>query len=577
MHHKTMDNSVPPLIRALLDPHRYPGAVQQVELVQTPISWILLAGEFAYKIKKPLQLHFLDFSTLEKRRACCSEELRLNQRFAADIYLDVLSIFNTPDDPHWIGIGAPIEYAVKMKRFPADNRLDRVCSRGELQPSHLSDLADTLYNFQNQSAIAPGVSNFGSPTTFATMFRDNFDSLRRSLAQHENLVRLQTLQSWCEAQFAQLSRFLVERKEAGWVRECHGDLHLANLVLIDHRVRMFDCIEFNAELRWIDQASEIAFTYMDLLAHQRPDLANWFIDEMLSRNGDYGAIRILRLCAVYRALVRAMVEASPTQGSHIVSTRTLIYVALAERLTAPRPGRLIITHGPSGCGKTLASSALLLRDPLACTVRLRSDVERKRLHGLSASARSGSQPDAGLYTAQATNQTYARLRNLVEMLLPVGGTVIVDASFLKRTDRDTFHALALEAGATFEILAPQATAEQLTERIQSRQAEGKDASDATLEVLAQQMRTMDPLGSDELQWLVPPKRFQTSSVTKTGFPTQQNTDGPGCAGSNVSEGRTAGTNRAVSLPLPSPPDPRLSPNPSQSRVTLSRGSARSAE
>jgi len=498
-----MDPDLPPFIQALLAPQRYPDAVQRVELVQTHISWVLLAGDFAYKIKKPVQLAFLDFSTLARRQVCCLDELRLNRRFAPDLYLDVLGIFNTPQDPQWGGPGPPIEYAVKMRRFDEAGRLDRVCARGELQSGHLSDLADTLVAFHAAAAMAPPASRFGSASEVMAPARDNFRDLLRLLPEAGVAARLEALQAWTEAQFQQLAALMEARKLAGRVRECHGDLHLANLVLIDQRVRMFDCIEFNEDLRWIDVASDIAFTYVDLLAHDQPGLADWWVDEVLSRSGDYEAARVLRFYAVYRALVRAKVAAirthqtQQTQQTQDGGSEALAYLALAERLVAPPPVRLVITHGLSGCGKTLASNALLQSDAGASTLRLRSDVERKRLAGLASTARSGSALDAGLYAANAHASTYGRLRVLAELLLRAGWSVIVDATFLKRADRVAFRALARDVGAPFSILAPQATPAQLRERIRARSALGHDASEATLEVLAQQMQTIEPLAADE--------------------------------------------------------------------------------
>ena len=492
-----MDPNLPPLIQALLEPQRYPQAVQRVELVQTHISWVLLAGDFAYKIKKPLKLPFLDFSTLAQRQRCCVDELRLNRRFAPDIYLGVVGIFNTPQDPQFDGPGTPIEYAVKMRRFDEAGRLDRVCTRGELQPRHLADLADTLVAFHAAAAIAPAASRFGSASAVLSPALDNFHDLLRLLPDAGVQARLDALRVWTEAQFKHLAPLLQARQRTGRVRECHGDLHLANLVLIDQRVRMFDCIEFNEDLRWIDVASEIAFTYVDLLAHGQPGLANWFVDEVLSRSGDYEAALVLRFYAVYRALVRAKVAAILIHQTQDADSEAVAYVALAERLVAPPVGRFVITHGLSGCGKTIASNELLQSDPHAATLRLRSDVERKRLFGLASTARSGSTLDAGIYAPHAHARTYARLRELADMLLRAGWSVIVDAAFLKRADRAAFHALARDVGAAFSILAPKATPAQLRERIQARTALGRDASEATLDVLAQQMQAMEPLEADE--------------------------------------------------------------------------------
>jgi aminoglycoside phosphotransferase family enzyme/predicted kinase len=494
---KTMVDNLPPLIQALLQPQRYPGGVQQVVLVQTHISWVLLAGEFAYKIKKPLRLPFLDFSTLTQRQVCCTDELRLNRRFAPDLYLDVVSIFNTSHDPQWSGPGEPIEYAVKMRRFDESARLDRVCSRGELQPAHLSNLADTLVAFHASAAVAPVASRFGSAQAVMAPARDNFRDLMQLLPQLEVQVRLAALQDWTDAQYLRLAPLMETRKQAGQVRECHGDLHLANMVLIGGQVRMFDCIEFNEDLRWIDVANEIAFTYVDLLAHGQPGLATWFVNEVWSLSGDYEAVQLLRFYAVYRALVRAKVAAIRMSQGQGDCGECLAHIVLAERLMAPRSVRLVITHGLSGCGKTVVSNELLQSDVSASTIRVRSDVERKRLHGLAATQHSGSATNAGIYAGDVHLHTYAHLRDVAGMLLHAGWSVVVDATFLKRADRDAFRTLARGLGVAFSILAPQATPAQLRERILARSAHGGDASEATLDVLEQQMRTLEPLGPDE--------------------------------------------------------------------------------
>ena len=501
-----MSTSLPPLITALLQEARYPHAAQGLELVQTHISWVLLAGAFAYKIKKPVTLPFLDFSTLEKRRVCCEDELRLNQRFAPDLYLEVVPIAGTPQQPLLGGSGEPIEYAVKMRRFASSMRLDRVCERGELLPQHLSDLARGLVAFHASAQVAPAQSPFGLPALVLAPAMDNLQMVVGCLEQAAWQSRLNALRDWTQTQFEQLAPLMQARKALGWVRECHGDLHLANIVLLGDRVRMFDCIEFSEELRWIDVASEIAFAYMDLIAHQRAGLANWFVDQTLSGNGDYEAVQLLRFYAVYRALVRAKVAAlRAAQGAAEAATgqgEALVYIALAERLASPPVPVLTITHGLSGCGKTTASSALLLADTTATTLRLRSDVERKRLFGLGALERSGSELDAGIYAPQAHQRTYARLLEWAQTLLRAGWSVVVDAAFLQRAERLQFHSLAQRCGAGFAIAAPQAPVETLRERIRAREASRSDASEATLAVLEQQLSYLEPLDAQERSFVL---------------------------------------------------------------------------
>jgi predicted kinase len=269
------------------------------------------------------------------------------------------------------------------------------------------------------------------------------------------------------------------------VRECHGDLHLGNLVLIDGRVVPFDGIEFNEDFRWNDVASEVAFTYIDLLDHGRPDLAAWFLNEWLTWSGDFDAIDVLPFYAVYRALVRAKIA-----GIRHDPAEAIGYFDLAQGLTSAPPPRLVITHGVSGSGKSHASTALLMADRTARTLRLRSDVERKRLFGLAPDAAS----EGRIYTPEANHRTYERLAELCGQLLAKGWSVIVDAAFLKRSERDAFHALALRLDVPFAILPCTAPRDELHRRLDARR---DDPSEATVEVVEKQLEWIEALAADE--------------------------------------------------------------------------------
>ncbi|MDO8958472.1 MAG: AAA family ATPase [Rhodocyclaceae bacterium] len=454
-----------PFIQALPDPTR-------VEVVETHISWVLLAGEFAWKVKKPIKLPFLDYSTVALRRACCEEELRLNRRFAPQIYLDVVDLAGEP--------------AVKMRRFDEALRLDHVCAHCDLTGAHLSAFARDLVAFESQTAVPPE-PGFGSPATILADALENFAELERLLP--DAVGHLARLRQWTTAEWARRAMDFAERKAAGRVREGHGDLHLGNLVLLEGRVVPFDGIEFNAGFRNIDVASEIAFTLLDLLDHQRPGLATWLLSEWLVWSGDFAALTVLRFYLVYRAMVRAKVAALQEKRDEC-----LTYLSLAARLAAPQSPRLTITCGPSGCGKTYASSRRLASADFLDTVRIRSDVERKRLFGLAPFDNSAASGGA-IYTPEATTRTYARLAELAECSLTAGWSVIVDAAFLKRAERDEFRALAVRLGVPFVILAPTAAPEELARRIALRQ---NDASEATVAVLEQQLRWLEPLGPDEI-------------------------------------------------------------------------------
>jgi aminoglycoside phosphotransferase family enzyme/predicted kinase len=495
-----MDTALPPLIRALLDPVRYDHAVEQIQLVETHISWVILTGPYAYKIKKPLDLGFLDFSTLEKRRHYCEEELRLNRRQAAVLYLGVIPLTGTPLAPVLGGAGEPIEYAVKMLQFPQESRLDRLLARGALGAEQIDSLVRALANFHERIAIAGYDQPFGTPDRVYAPVRENFEQIlpRVDAAERSQLRRLET---WSALTFEELRHVFEERKYRGFVRECHGDAHLANMIWYNGRVLLFDCLEFNDDLRWIDLMSELAFLVMDLDDRGRPDLARRTLNGYLEHSGDYRGLALLRFYQVYRALVRAKVACiRAEQGGLSEEDKRKLreeyrgYANLAERYTQALQPVLLITHGLSGSGKTWLTQQLLQAFDI---IRLRSDVERKRLHGLAPGARSGSGIAAGLYSAEAGRRTYARLAELAYEVLRAGYPVLVDAAFLKREQRERLRAVAVRARVPFAILDLHAEEQVLRERLQRRAREATDASEADLAVLAHQLATREPLTGEE--------------------------------------------------------------------------------
>jgi len=510
-----MSDALPPLIQSLLSPSRYPHPVDSVELLETHGAWVLLAGEHAYKIKKPVRFPFMDFGTLNARRAACDTELRVNRRFASpnpatQLYLEVLPLLGSAQDPRW---GAPgdegqaIEFAVHMRRFPEANRLDHLCARGALTADHLQTLAQDLAAFQARATVAPPDSPWGDAAGVIAFARDNFGTLREHLRQSRDTQTLDALHRWTDICFAQTAPLLTKRRRSGCVREGHGDLHLANLVLIGGTVLPFDAIEFNDALRWIDTASDIAFLWMDLQHQRQPGLANHFLSAWLDAGGDTTAPAVLPFFAAYRALVRAKVavirSAQPEADAGATLNEARAYLELALNDAKPPAPQLVITHGLSGSGKTWASSRWLLAEPGGHAIRLRSDVERKRLHGLGALATSGSGLNSGLYAPDTHGNTYASLLARAADLLHQGWSVLVDAAFLRQRERQAFADLAADRAVPFHILAPEAPVAVLRERISARQARGNDASEATLAVLEQQLGWVEPLSDAERSHRLP--------------------------------------------------------------------------
>jgi len=490
--------SLPPLIQGLLDPAAYPHPVGQVRLIETHISWVLIAGEYAYKIKKPVDLGFLDFSSLAKRRHCCEEEIRLNRRLAPDIYLAAIAVTGYQQSPRLGCEGEPLEWAVKMRTFPADATLDR---EAQLTPAQIDAIADRIAPFHAQAEAAATTSPFGTPETVMYPVRENFRQIRALLPRLPGTgideACLARLEAWSEAQFSRLHDHFRLRKTTGQIRDCHGDLHLGNIAWVDDAPLVFDCIEFNPALRCIDPISEVAFLAMDLVHRGLAPLAWRCVNRWLEHTGDYAGMRAFHFYLVYRAMVRGKVACiRASQDDPDAAAEALTYLVLAERLTQTRPPYLLLMHGFSGCGKTWLSQQVL--ETLGC-LRLRSDVERKRLAGLAADARSGSELAGGIYSREATQHTIDHLLRTTDQLLGSGFPVIVDATFLKQAARQPFLDLARARDIPLRILSLQAPIPVLQARIAGRQEAGRDASEADLDVLGHQLQDHDPLGPDELE------------------------------------------------------------------------------
>ncbi|MBU0499223.1 MAG: AAA family ATPase [Gammaproteobacteria bacterium] len=493
------------LVRALRDPARWPRGATDVEVIETHISTVFLAGEHAYKLKKPLNLGFLDFSTLDRRRFCCEEEIRLNRRLAPSVYLRAIPVTGTPDDPHPDGQGEPIDWLVEMRRFDAHGVLSE--RPRQLNEYLALELAHEVAEFHRRAEKAPPASSFGEPERVLAPMLENFAQLRRMTAEPEILGRLGPLEDWTRAEWERLTPSLRERREQGHVRECHGDLHLGNILVEKRRPLIFDGIEFAPELRWIDTLNDLAFLLMDLHHRNRADLANMLLNAYLAARGDYRGLPLLPFYLTYRAMVRAKVTAIrltqpdlALEEARHVHAECLSYLALAETFTRKSRGCVVITHGLSGCGKSTLASALLLQLPLA---RIRTDVERKRLAGIAALQRSDAEGTRLLYGEEMTRRTYAHVAGLARAVVEGGGIALIDAAFLKHWQRELFARLAADMGVIFLILDFQVPEEELRRRIKVRRSRGTDPSDADLAVLERQIREEEPLDENELAQVIP--------------------------------------------------------------------------
>jgi len=495
------------LVKAMLNPAFY-GRVDRVELVETHISWIFLAGDFAYKLKKPLDLGFLDFSTLERRRHFCQEELRLNRRFAPQLYLEVIRIGGSSQQPQPGGTPA-IDYAVKMKRFPARQQLDRIQAEGQLTALHIDRFATMIAQQHEQAPVVEKGQDFGSPAAIMTPARQNFVQLKPLLPLALE-KQVKALEHWSEQAGQGLEALLQARKERGFIRECHGDVHLGNMAWFEGEPILFDCIEFSENLRWIDTINDIAFLVMDLDDRGEETFGWRFLNRYLRETGDYPGMKLLDFYKVYRAMVRAKVISMRLSQADLVAEErdeaqrlAQSYLSLAAGYTEESSPRLIITHGFSGSGKTTFVSELA---PLCRAVCVHSDVERKRLHNLPATAASHSRVGGGLYGEDATAATYRRLHDLADELLSAGMSTIIDATFIKQAPRKMIRQLAERHQVPLIVLDFPLAAAELERRVARRSGQSGQISEATAAVLHHQRAQAEPLGCDEGQAVlqVPP-------------------------------------------------------------------------
>lgn len=488
------------LVAALREPSRYPHPADEVEVIETHISFVLLAGEFAYKLKKPVDLGFLDFRSLADRRHFCEEELRLNRRTAPALYLEVVPIAGGTESPVLGGDGPPIEYALKMRRFSQDLLFDRMARDGTLTPAHVDALAEVVAHFHAAVGRADTGSPFGTARRVLSHALQNFDQAAALIGAERARDELTALRTWTVEEYPRRSETIARRHRAGFVRECHGDLHLGNIALIEGTPTPFDCIEFDPELRWIDVASEIAFLVMDLLDHDVPALAWRCLDAYLQVTGDYEGVELLRFFLVYRAMVRAKVALIRDRQTGIATDSPEHagafrgHVDLARRISNSARPAIVLMHGLSGSGKSTVAQTLL--EGIGA-IRMRSDVERKRRHGLPQGQRTRSGLDGGMYSAAANADTYDHLAAQARTVVRAGWPVVVDAAFLRRADRESFRALARRESVPFVIVWCEATEDTLRERVEARERRGDDASEAGLAVLERQRATCQPLAADE--------------------------------------------------------------------------------
>jgi len=479
-------------LKSLLKPDAYPEAVTRVELVQTHVSYIFLTDRHAYKIKKPVDFGFLNFSTIDRRRFYCNEEVRLNRRLCPDIYEGVVELRETPSGAAFHGSGAIIDYAVKMKRLPADRMLDKLVDAGAVTPATMRRISSVIAEFHRTALMSPAIAEYGRLERIMFNWQENFEQM----VPFENLTlpaqERESIRSWVAEFAAGHTNLFQQRVDNGFIRECDGDIHLENICLDDDAVHIFDCIEFNERFRCCDTAADIAFLLMDLDYHGRHDLSDDVIDEYVSRTGDQGLAALVDFYKIYRAFVRGKVESFRLNDSGInpddqaqARKRAAGYFRLVRGYIERRRLKpaLYITCGLMGSGKSTLASQLAFELGIAS---FNSDKTRKQIMGVPPDTPVRDAFGEGLYDRQSTEATYAELLNRAENQLQKGASVVIDAGFLHKAQRTPFAGLAKRLAVPLIILQVVCSEAENKSRLQEREATGKSLSDGRLELLALQ-------------------------------------------------------------------------------------------
>ena len=505
------DAHLPPLIQAMLDPGFYPHPVREpIQLVQTHISYILLTGDYAYKVKKPLDFGFLNFTTLERRRHFCQEELRLNQRGAPGLYLQVLPIVQSEERFRFDGGGEPVEYALQMRQFPQEQLFSNLFDRGELTPALLEELGRVVAAFHAQAETNDYIRSFGRPERVREAFDENYAQTQRYIGGPQTAEQYQETQAYTDRFFAERQELFYQRIEQDRIREGHGDLHLGNICWWEGKILLFDCIEFNEAFRFVDTMYDVSYGVMDLDARHRSDLGNAYLNTYLEETGDWEGLKILPIYLNRQAYVRAKVTsfllddpaASPAAKANAFHTAARYY-RLAWEYTLPKQGQLFLMAGLSGAGKSTVARHLARQRG---AIHIRSDAVRKHLAGIPLRQRGGPE----VYTPEMTDRTYRRLVQLGVELAQEGYSVILDAKF----DRQALRGMAIEqaqqCGIPLRILYCHAPEPVLRERLQRRTLPSSgpgeplnvaDIADATADLLAQQQAQWQDFSEGERRFL----------------------------------------------------------------------------
>jgi hypothetical protein len=485
---------LPELVKALLEPKAYPEAPQRIELVQTQMSFVFLIDEYVYKVKKPVNLGFLDYTTLEKRRFYCQKEVELNRRLCPEVYLKVVSITKDKNNISIEGKGEIIEYAVKMRRLPQETMMDVLLTNNKVTTEMITEVAQKLAEFHQRAETNANISAFGDIKAITQNTEENFTQTEKYIGKTISPDMYHHIKTYNEG-FIETNTSLFNKRVAdGRIRDCHGDVHAAH-ICFSKDIYIYDCIEFNDRFRYCDVAAEVAFLAMDLDHYGRADLSRSFVSTYIDESKDRELVKLLNFYKCYRAYVRGKVESFKLDDPYIAPDEkrqalemASSYFDLAHAYTKSRP-ILLITTGLVGTGKTFLAQALAKRLGL---VVISSDVTRKQLAGIPTTEHRFEEFDTGIYSAEFSGKTYDKMFSQTKDILTEGSSVIIDASFIKGGERLKAKRLAEKWGADFFIVECSLDEKTIKQRL-ARRLEEVSTSDGRWEIYPSQKRAFDPV------------------------------------------------------------------------------------
>ncbi len=491
------------LVRSLLQPDAYPHPVRGLHLRETHVSYLFFTGDTVYKVKKPVDLGFLDFTTLERRRHFCRREVELNRRISPEVYLGVVPITRRGGCFHVQGRGRPVEYAVAMKQLPEERALRALLGQGRVSRARIESIAEVVADFHRRAPTSPRITRLGDLATVSGNVEENFEQTRKYVGLCITGDCFDDLEAYSRAFLRVHAGEFRRREAAGRVRDGHGDLHADN-VFLSGGVQIIDCIEFNERFRCLDVAEEIAFLAMDLDFHGRPDLSEAFVSRYLEASGDEGVLRLLDFFKVYRACVKGKVAAfrlDQLDPAEAVYEETLAAAQAYFRLAHSYvPGVLqapacYCFMGLMGTGKTVLSQELARRWKLRY---LSSDVTRKQLTGVPLEEHQYEAYGRGIYSPQQTEQTYRRLAEFAALQLEAGASVVLDASFSKRRYRELIVQAAEARGVRPVFIECSVSLTEIARRLEDRlRRPDQSVSDGRWELYRQQAADWEDVSTEE--------------------------------------------------------------------------------